>query len=446
MTVAKVVQLSAKVGNCDAASVTRSSPIQGHAQLRRLCTELDQIGGLLGRRRVASEAEHVVLLSQADATAQRAILHNWKRELKRVRTLAEQGRRSALQNAAGRLLESFTGRAVSLIREAATDRRVHRLDEIEARAAKLKLDGPIHDPVRLIERPKDSGGVRPILSFGWRHRSQQLIFSDVMLAAGVASDYEYSCATRGAQAFIRTVSAAMQDSCYFWVTADIKDCFASVKPGHLHGWMPLKASVWEGIIYLPENVPIIACDDLPTSNKSGDHLATLEGAVQCGLPQGSALSPQIASALIGREIRAVMHGRKGVALSYCDDIAIGVRTLKEAEEIRTALGERFNSLSAGPLLFKFSKVTSALSGVEIIGRKIRYKCWEGEWKVHVTPSEQSFQRLLIRVEKRFPGGVSGAVDHHLDQLHNYIRNWAKGLDWQMPPDWEEAVVLYLLTG
>lgn len=367
-------------------------------------------------------------LTSAEVASQRRLLRGYGQSLRSISRYAEAGNAYKVENAVVSTLKSFSARSCALILDVHSSRRVARMTDIEERAAKLDLCRPCTDPVAWKGEAKLDGTIRATLSFGWRHRAQQRVLRDAFLASGVWNPYEHSSGTKGPGALVREIASAFEAGYRYWVVADIKDCFASVRPGHLHGLLPLKrGAAWKGIIFLPSNTPISGIPE------------NLEGAARSGLPTGSLVSPRIASALLGREIRAVMSGAQGVAVSFADDIAIGARTLKESEAIKDALCDRLTSLNSGPLAFKYIKIVAAVDGIDIVGRRIRLKHWDGDRKIHVQPSPRAFERLRLKAQQEFGTlGQLGELERTL--LHDYVRRWATAHDWTLQPGWEDIVI------
>ena len=108
--------------------------------------------------------------------------------------------------------------------------------------------------------PKANGGYRLITKHGPRRMAQQFIVRDLLTAVGV--DNEFDFARRGAggeKALIREVCQRIEAGYRHWQNVDIKECFASLRPGHL-GWLPVPEQLLRSVVFLPKcaKVGIIA--------------------------------------------------------------------------------------------------------------------------------------------------------------------------------------------
>ena len=74
--------------------------------------------------------------------------------------------------------------------------------------------------------------------------------------------------------------------------------------------------------------------------------ATMEA--RRGLPQGSVLSPLVARAFVGREVRAVLGKTEVVASCWVDNLALGARSRPKLEQAFQALRGRLLGNPAGP--------------------------------------------------------------------------------------------------
>lgn len=406
---------------------------QWKMQFERVNSEINKAASLLGTRPILHESDTSKRLSPTEVAAQRRLLRRYGRSLRSIAKHSTDARADRVVREVAVTLRTAAARASVLILDAHASRRVLQMARVEERVAMLDLCRPCNDRVTWKGEPKDNGCTRPAISFGWRHRAQQAALRDVLLASGVWNPYEFSSAGKGPHAFVRRIIAAIEAGYRYWVVADIKNCFASVRLEHLHGLLPLKRSAaWRGMIFLPKETLVSGIPE------------TLEGAARGGLPMGSLVSPRLASALIGREIRAAMSGSQGLAMSFADDTAIGARSLKEAEAIKDALCDRLASLNPGPLTFKYIKVTSAVDGIDIVGRRIRLKWWVDEWKVRVQPSPRSFKRLAYKARKEF-GDIALLGETDMVLLRDYIRRWATAHDWALQPGWDDVVIDHCLN-
>ena len=393
-----------------------------------------------GRRPIFGDPSEKARLSKEDANRQRALGRHYIGQLRRIGRLAREGENEELKKVAANVLNSRAAKASVLARLAFKDGLSYTLAQIDERAAKLNVNDVCHDPVVMILKEKDNGSFRTTLKFGWRHKARQMLVRDILYAAGVCNEYDYNFRAHGPQRAIERIVEAVKAGYHFWLTLDIKDCFASVKPEHLYGMTPLKGAVLKRVAFLPPSVPI---------RRSHTHASIpLEQDARRGLPQGSKASGPFASALLGREIRLAIAGHPGVVVViFGDDIAIGARTQGQIEAIKQAIGERFASLSGGPLFLKFCKIAHANSAFDFVQRRIQRRQWDGEYEVRVQPSLSAFERLKKKMLAKYGGqfALGEAWEKSPDGVKERIQRWAAAMGWKMQPDWEEAILIFCLA-
>lgn len=401
----------------------------------------------LGRRPLFGDATQKGRLSNDDANRQRALMHRHAKQLGWVARLARENDVAALQQVVVNVINSQAAKASVLSRLAFKEGLSYDVARITERAAKLNVNDVCRDPVVMILKEKDGGVLRTTLKFGWRHRARQMLIRDVLYAAGVCNEYDYNFRAHGPQRAISRIVQGVEADFLYWLTLDIKDCFASVKPEHLYGITPLQGVVLKRAAFLPSSVPI-QCSDTQWS-------IPIEQAARRGLPQGSMASGPLASALLGREIRLAIAGHSGVVVViYADDIAIGARTQDQIETIRHKIGERLASLNGGPLFLKFCKVGHANSGFDFVQRHIRRKQWNGVHEVRVQPSQSAFERLKKKLRTQYGDAVlgqaldqsmDGALDNTSTEIVSRINMWARAMGWKIQPEWEETILTFCLA-
>lgn len=394
----------------------------------------------LGQRPIWGDKTGLSRLSKDDANRQRAPLQKHVAQLQRIASLHRQGKDDELKEVVAETLSSRAAKASALVRFAYSEECAFSGAQLQERLAKLNVYACCNDPVRLNIQPKDDGSGRPTLDFGWNHKCRQLMVRDVIYAAGVGNEFDHNFRGLGPERAIRRIVEAIEAGYVWWLTADIKNCFASVKLEHIHGMLPIPSNVLKKVVFIPTSVPI--------HSHHGDHVAmTIDQEARRGLPQGSIVSAPLASALLGREIRTVMSEIPGVALTFADDIAIGARTQEQIKSIEHAIGERFASLSGGPLIFKYIKIGHAASGIDFIQRRIVRHQWDGQYDIRVQPSPSAFHRLKKKLLAEYGGAfeLGQAWEQSPDGLKERIQKWAAAMGWKMQPDWEEAVLIFCIA-
>jgi len=263
-------------------------------------------------------------------------------------------------------LSSFNARLCAAIRALTKCRTPTTLEEICAFAESLNVGTPLSEPVRARVVPKAKDGFRALVKYGPRRMAQQFIVRDLLTAMDIDSDCDFSRRGAGGEkALIKEVCRLIGQGYQHWKGADIQECFASLRPGHF-GWLPLPEKLLRNVVFLPKCAKIkvvwtsdmmaIAKSRIPKDNSVGYTDPTLHQTINLvtekvrqGLPQGAVLSPLIARAFVGRELRVALGDHQVARLSFVDDLAIGACSSSSAEAALDALRKRLKSLPAGPI-------------------------------------------------------------------------------------------------
>jgi hypothetical protein len=204
-------------------------------------------------------------------------------------------------------------------------RRRGALQHIYKFAEELEVGEPLWELVRVKLLPKSKGGYRTITRDGPRRMAQRFIIRDLLTAVGLDNEYDYCRRGAGGEkAMIRGVCQRTEKGYREWQTADVVKCFASLKPAHL-SWLPLPKELIRDVVFLPK------CAKLEIVKKPAgswgdtllypsDSLST--ETVRRSLPEGSVLSPLVARAFLGREIRAALGKQEVAILWWVDDLNV----------------------------------------------------------------------------------------------------------------------------
>ncbi len=163
-----------------------------------------------------------------------------------------------------------------------------------------------------------------------------------------------------------------------------------------------------------------------------DGLALIKAA-QSGVPEGAASSPMLASAFLGRELRAIWPGAKVALFTFSDNIIIGARTATEVEAFANALVERLSTLSAGPLHIKISEIQDVRHRADLLGWRFKMTFFDQDGCVRVCPRQRSFYRF----ERRLLSKLSGWDGDYWQKSRDYSHRWAASYGWQLVPLAEE---------
>jgi hypothetical protein len=191
--------------------------------------------------------------------------------------------------------------------------------ELEATASKLDPWKGTDEPVHGYWKKKTSGkGHRFICEFGSEHRALQYLVREVLIALHDLHPNQY--ATRGGvHAAIRHTKQALIDGYVWAVELDINNCYPSFDGEKLSRLLPLPKEVTERVI-LSRHMNLSLGFYCVGKGQGHDHEvdATTPGAIspaRRGLPQGSAVSPIVAEAMVAIALKAVPT--LGVINSLC---------------------------------------------------------------------------------------------------------------------------------
>lgn len=307
----------------------------------------------------------------------------------------------------------------------------------------------LKEPVRAYWKHKDAGGYRTIVQFGPCRIAHQLLLRDWLSIAGVDSEFDYTrLGAGGERAFTREISRQIENNVQWWGTLDVVSCFPSLRPGHF-GWLPISPKALRNIVFLPRSTRVavdlgkklkgvgafLAQNGIIPQAETLTYTAVLKASsklVRRGLPQGSVLSPQIARAFLGRELRASRE-EQWVA-SVVDDIAVGSTSQSGVKTCQERLRQRLLALPAGEVCLKIGKIKKASDGrVEQLGYRFDPNRGHGNHPVHVWPVKKRTRRYRDRLTKRLGEAEKAGAD--LDaETARYTDRWIAGTPgWTLVP-------------
>lgn len=349
--------------------------------------------------------------------------------------------------------KSFHSRLCAAVRAFSRTKKGASFSDIQAMAARLEVMKPTREAIYLEWREKDKGGFRLITKDGPVRTAQRLLVRDVLSLPGVDSSYDYSKADAGGEkALTQAVANCMVDGYRSWWTPDIKNCFASLKPGHF-AWLKLDKRVLRNVVFTPKCARVrvkvpkeygkvlsyfqMTYPDLTMSMPSLMHVS-LSMVRQGRLPTGSVLSPLLARGFVGRELRACLEAEE-VGFSYMDDLTIGARTSKDAKAAKERVTKFLQSHPAGPIELHDASILEAASWkVEVLGYVLQPGNGYGDNPVHIKPGRKRLSSYRVRLEAKLKAATS------LDELYRigdrYWGNWFPSQQaWTKVPEQSENV-------
>jgi hypothetical protein len=370
--------------------------------------------------------------SDADVAAIRKIARRHQQCTDRLHRIWGGKSKDQFEHARDVYLKAFTTRVCATVRAFAKTRRLGTLQDIYKFAKELDVGKPLWERVRVTLHAKPKGGYRGITKYRPRRMAQQFIVRDLLTAVGVDNEYDYCRRGAGGEkAMIRDVCQRIEKGYRHWQTADVVNCFASLKPAHL-GWLPLSKELIRNVVFLPRCAKIeivkgpvgkeVLQSGTPTVSGvsipyMGSSLVPMK-KLRRELPQGSVLSPLVARAFLGRELRA-MSGKKEVAtFSFVDDLTLGARSRPKLDHALDALRERLQGHPAGAVLLHVDPPTSVKHGrVNALGYALKPGRGYGDNFVHVHPGRQRFDRFHRKLYERWK--AAGQSDG-FEELEGFI--------------------------
>ncbi|WFU41780.1 hypothetical protein QA640_04500 [Bradyrhizobium sp. CB82] len=245
-----------------------------------------------------------------------------------------------------------------------------------------------------------------------------------------------------------------------WVArADIKHCFASMRPAHFDGG-PLNQQLLRKEVFISEEAKIEI--ELPgnaaklwTFLQSKHNAAATTTIINCticlttqmvrqGLPEGLLLSPLLARSFIGREIQATL-GSMGVAVpTYVDDLAICACAQPTAAAAMQALEVRLKSHPAGPIELHAKCVRNAEwwkseGQVTVLKYLLEPGNGYGGNPVHVKPGPGRISRFKKRLKEKLDQAKAEGKDLYSEGLRYWKQWYASQQAWTKVPGYTELV-------
>jgi hypothetical protein len=399
-------------------------------------------------------------LSDVDVADLRKMARRHKQNTDRLSRIWYGASKAQFEHTRTRYLEAFPTRICATIRAFAKSRRQGSLGDIYEFAEGLDVWEPLTESVRVRLHPKPKGGYRKIIRSGCRRMTQQFIVRDLLTAIGV--DNEYDSSRRGAggeKALIHDACQRIEDGYRHWQTADVVNCFASLRPEHL-GWLPVPKELIRNVVFLPKCTKIEVAkgsggleSPMPGTQgqASGDvTLPSYMGSIKAPtkkvrreLPQGSILSPLVGRAFLGREIRVAL-GKEVVRLSFVDDLTLGARSQPKLEQTLDALRARLLGNPAGPVLLHVDRPTSTKQGrVRVFGYVLKPGRGHGDNFIHVHPHRQRFDRFHKKLCDHWKAeGQPSDFEALEDFIIERLRHWMPSQQgWTIVPGFSQNLAL-----
>ena len=347
---------------------------------------------------------------------------------------------------------SMAAHVCAILRAAAKREIQLSSDEIIPAARNNKRWPVLDETITVHWERKSSWGYRLIQKDGLLRTAQRLVLRDMLQVLGIHSEYDYSRASRGEKKLFTHICKLIEEEKYHsWWTADVKSCFASLRPKHFD-WLPLTGHEVRNFVFNPASatVKVLLPKDLDeviqwmkeqypacTVDTIDDMVSVTTQMVRWGgLPEGAVHSPLLACGFVGRELRACLGEKEGISgVSFMDDLAIGARLEMDTQAAAMELRQRMLSHPAGPLKLHAGPVQSVWSmKVCVLGYFLEPE--NGlNGTTHVKPGPKRLRRFKDRLKQRLE--LAGPQDDLLVIGEQYLKPWyASQQAWTKSPDTE----------
>jgi hypothetical protein len=351
------------------------------------------------------------------------------KQLKRIRAAVQDGKRKKARWLGEEWLRSFEAKRLAAhmaYRKMPVHYRPEK-SELDAIAKALNPWSGTDEEVivgirRKVDDPHD---FRHTMSFGIENRALQYLTMLVLRELVELHPDQY--ALRGMHAAIEAAVKAMSEGYGWAIEYDIKDCYPSFNGKELSNILPLPKKVSEAVL-LGEHLNLkggqslidcLGCDEGDDWEPVlfNDLLAT----ARRGLPQGSAVSPLVAEALLADTIHMVP--KLGVVVAYADNFLLLAKSKGDVVAMSKALWSALIAHPAGPFKPK-TRVFDVNGPISFLGHKLAMT----NGLMRITPEEHNLQKFKARVKFQLvelskPKLQPVIRQKRIEELKRYIRSW-----------------------
>lgn len=347
----------------------------------------------------------------------------YQKRINQLRQAAAGSNTYRIRSMAASILRSYAGRFSAMVRTVHPDEArsvtlsalVNRTGNLNPRLAQLER-------VSVRVKRKLGGGGRPIVSFGPARRAYQVMCADMLKSVMPLQPFECLAQPRGADQMTSRVIAALQSGVGdHVVTADVRNCFGSIRKEALTELLPLPGWAVRAIILISDQTQL---------GLQANHMEPcfpLDEAARQGLPQGASTSGLILSrAILGPTL--AMTGFADRLFLYGDNITVVAQSRLEGEQILGTLRSVLQDSPAGPLAIGEHSIRSVREKIELVKYAILPVPQRYGGGFRIVPSPKSYRRFEERVKER---AAAGATATEIDQ---YSRNWIAAFPLWQPND------------
>lgn len=326
-------------------------------------------------------------------------------------------------------------RLFALVRAYAKAKQPFDPAKIDRFSAGWDVFKPLSERV-LVHWKTKTGGWRPIVNFGPKRRAQCMILRDALELSGVGNPND--CGRRGGEKRLASdVCDAIEDGNHFVWAADIRNFYMSLNQGHF-GWLHLDRRLLRNVVYLPKCAEIVIrlpkeggpsalqLQEQYDSLLDSAHLSIGDldklsiSIVRRGLPQGSPLSPLLASTFVGRLVSDVVP-KHLIWRAYVDDIVVCAPKVSSAQAARRVVTKILKSHPAGKIELKGSKPRNAHKGsANVLGYRLQPDRRYGGG-IHIKPGHKRVDRFKQGMAARLDAANAETSPYTIGE--RYRRAW-----------------------
>jgi hypothetical protein len=302
--------------------------------------------------------------------------------------------------------------------------------ELDTIAAGLDPFAGTDEPVFVNMQAKEDqpDDYRLTMDFGIRNRALQYLLLLPLREAVTLHPNQYGL--KGQYKAVQHVAAALGDGYRWAIEIDIKNFFPSFNGKELLRHLPFPKKVSERVL-LGEHLNMKGGPTLSSAfgcEGDDEYYPTLlnDKLVEArrGIPQGSAVSPLVAEALLAPTLHLIP--KIGVFVAYADNILLLAKTKEDVVTMSKVLRSALQAHPVGPFQPKM-KQFDADQPIRFLSHKLTFK----NGTVHIEIADHKLQEFKHRVTseviflKQANGKLSPlAFERRSQELAKYIRSWA----------------------
>ena len=282
---------------------------------------------------------------------------------------------------------------------------------------------PIGEKVLVLHKSKPTGGTRPIVAYGLKNKTAQTVLRRALEPGFKPQPWQYEFRGEGYQQAILDARQHIQAGLVWGAELDIQNFYESFEETALRA-MPVSQRVAKYNVLTPHGVGTPGHSLHTTAHKSSPGTPGATSGPG-GLPQGSSLSPLVASRMVAR----LQLAPEIVALNWADNFLVLAGSKGQAMVHATALQSATSALP-GQFVIKIKRLADAQAGIIFLGHQLV----ETPVGVSITPTQRAhegfYARLIDfqarRARARAKGDKTKALGA-MAAMWRYARGWCAAM-------------------